>query len=488
MALNVEKVGSIPTSNPFPGSYNMQPIDNINGDCLFFLDQKLGLIYSYDTVTHGIEILFDITTDEVPAGLNLDWTYDISAWTYKVKAMTQGPSEDEIVLVFTSTTLPEGWDGADAPLPPSGAYSQYGCDGSDKVFIRDIYRMETTPPCFPFGGGINAFNGFEVFVKYTMNDGKLEDPHVFFVSEVNSVPSHLGGRIATTPEGILYSTGDSLVYGLDGSYAPQLDHETSGKILLIDPNSRGQFKIVAKGVRNSQQMRVVSTKNQKSQKGNKKGKSNKKQKGTKNAEDLLFFMDIGGVTAEEVNVVPLKDLLENSEIENFGWGRNLYDGKAREGTFYIEPGKAGVFQNPKCEEEAPSPENGYIQPWIQFGRTETDFFHAISSFAIPTNHVEHIKILCGEMNTGQILGTDESSEMNTPVKAYKLKLYYDGWGWLENGLNDLVLEELGEVGYYRGDPRVFHYPDGTAGVFIERTGAFYKLSEIEAPIADTPVF
>ena len=53
---------------------------------------------------------------------------------------------------------------------------------------------------------------------------------------------------------------------------------------------------------------------------------------------------------------------------------------------------------------------------------------------------------------------------------------------LDGGFNDLVREELGEVGYFCGDPRPFHYPDGTAGVFIERTGVFYKLTKID--IAD----
>ena len=65
-----------------------------------------------------------------------------------------------------------------------------------------------------------------------------------------------------------------------------------------------------------------------------------------------------------------------------------------------------------------------------------------------------------------------------PAQSYKIKLYDTGGNYLDNGFNDLVKEELGEVGYYRGDPRMFHYPDGTAGVFIERTGVFYKLTEI----------
>lgn len=65
-----------------------------------------------------------------------------------------------------------------------------------------------------------------------------------------------------------------------------------------------------------------------------------------------------------------------------------------------------------------------------------------------------------------------------PKKGYKIKVFDSTGTYLENALNDLVMEELGEVGYYRGDPRLFHFPDGTAGVFIERTGVFYKLTEI----------
>ena len=69
-----------------------------------------------------------------------------------------------------------------------------------------------------------------------------------------------------------------------------------------------------------------------------------------------------------------------------------------------------------------------------------------------------------------------------PVTGYKIKLYDTDGNYLENGANDLVQDVLGDVGYYRedyrGDPRLFHYPDGTAGLFIERTGAFYKLTEV----------
>ena len=64
------------------------------------------------------------------------------------------------------------------------------------------------------------------------------------------------------------------------------------------------------------------------------------------------------------------------------------------------------------------------------------------------------------------------------AKGYKIKLYDSSMTYLENGFNDVVKEELGEFGYYSGDRCLFDFPDGTAGVFIGRTGAFYKLTEV----------
>ena len=38
----------------------------------------------------------------------------------------------------------------------------------------------------------------------------------------------------------------------------------------------------------------------------------------------------------------------------------------------------------------------------------------------------------------------------------------------------------GLSGGVRPDPRFFNYPDGTAGVLIESTGQFYRLTEVTA--------
>ena len=84
------------------------------------------------------------------------------------------------------------------------------------------------------------------------------------------------------------------------------------------------------------------------------------------------------------------------------------DHKAREGTFYVNAGIGGVLgTHPTCKENAPAGEPGYVQPWIQFGRTPTDFFYGISSLAIPTAGNDKLHLLWSEFNTGKILGTDK---------------------------------------------------------------------------------
>ena len=106
-------------------------------------------------------------------------------------------------------------------------------------------------------------------------------------------------------------------------------------------------------------------------------------------------------------------------------------------------------------------------------------FAALSGGDATTSGTDKLKLLWTEFNTGKILGTEATFvEGAPPAKSYKLRIYGADGMYLENGLNDLVKEELGEVFYYRGDPLLFHFPDGQAGVFIERTGVFYKITEV----------
>lgn len=344
--------------------------------------------------------------------------------------------------------------------------------------IVNVLRLGTVPDCFNNGGGIASPTNYDVFYKYTFNNGALTDPKPFFVAEISVSPGHLGGGIATMPNGnLLYSPGDCTFFGVDGRYAPQLDDEWCGKIHVLYPNKTGKYKTVAKGVRNPQQMRLYKEKNGKSPKGDKGGKK------TKAGKLRVAFMDIGGVTAEEVNSFNLGKLLQTKDgLTNFGWGRNIEDGKAREGVFYVENGIGGILgTQPACMMNAEIGEEGYVQPWIQFGRTAEDFFYAISSMAIPSTS-DDVNLLWTEFNTGVLMGTpakaQDPDEYTGPATAYKYKLF-DSDGTTElSALNELVQKELGDVGYYRGDARLFHYPDGSVGVFIERTGVFYKLTQV----------
>ena len=363
--------------------------------------------------------------------------------------------------------------------------------------------MSTLPACSdPFEGAVPRVL-YDVMYKYTMVDGQLTNPVPFFALEVQMVPGHLGGGIVSLPGGdILYGTGDFLPYGMDGSYAPQFDSEHTGKLLRIDPRVPKEYKVVAKGVRNPQQLRCFEQgdeagrrrklNNEKSRKKAPKTGENKEKiwkkapkSGKKTAapkspptDMIIAFMDIGGVTAEEVNAFPVS-MLDSDEIMNFGWGRSFEDGYAREGTFYINHGIPLVQgTEPSCRESAPVPEPGFCQPWVQFGRTPTDSYFGISSFQIPSEGM--LEVVFSEFNTGTIFGSPTAFNAGAPPteEIEKLKMFKGGLEY--DTANDLVAEELGpNVSFTsRGDPRLFHFPNGDLGLLIERTGTFYKVQEI----------
>ena len=88
-------------------------------------------------------------------------------------------------------------------------------------------------------------------------------------------------------------------------------------------------------------------------------------------------------------------------------------------------------------------------------------------------------LIWSEFNTGTLFGTlSEYEEGAEPAPVFKIKLS-DNVGPLPNEMNSLVTTELGlgENDPNRGDPRLFHFPDGEIGVLMERTGVFYKLTQ-----------
>ena len=137
-AFRVEKVGSVPAANTDAWTYNMYAADNFDGDTMYFLDQKEGLIFSYDSSTSKVKKIFDKDTSSIPAGLDLDWTYGGSNIEFRVKNMSQGPTSDTVIVVFNSATLPKGWKEADTKLPAPDAYSKKVCRTNE--LVEDIYR------------------------------------------------------------------------------------------------------------------------------------------------------------------------------------------------------------------------------------------------------------------------------------------------------------------------------------------------------------
>jgi len=485
VGIKVTKVGSVPVKdeNTHPFSYNMNVAEDLENNRLFFLDQKEAIIYAYSPLnaeSGNVEKIWELGIDSAPDGLDLSYEFPFSAGTWRVHQVIPSKEEDEIIVVFGSLTLPTGWTKPSASLPAPGAYPGYVSVGKD--FVEDYYRIGNLPADVEiYGGWVRSYSMYDVFYKFNLKNNVLSYPRPFFALENQMIPGHQGGGTATLKDGtILYSVGDCLLFGHDGLYAPQDDLESCGKILRIDPTELDSYEVVAKGVRNSQHMKIHIEDGGESL-SKKKGKRGGKKKSGKADWGNLVFADIGGVTAEEVNAVSVADLLDTEHIENFGWGRNTRDGKAREGTFYISTGIGGKLgDQPPYQGDAPVPEPGYIQPWIQFGRSENDFFYGIASFCLSETSLDELKIIWTEFNTGLILGSFDDYNLEDytgPANGYKIKLYDEDMMYLENGLNDLVDKELGG-GASRGDPRMFNYPDGTAGVFIERTGVFYRLEEI----------
>ncbi|MEM1363306.1 MAG: PQQ-dependent sugar dehydrogenase [Pseudomonadota bacterium] len=297
---------------------------------------------------------------------------------------------------------------------------------------------------------------FHIIVEYDLNNGVPDastgKPIVALEMQTGS-QAHSSGGMLTLPDGrLLVATGDAVPAGTDGRGGPQNDDEHVGKLLIIDPTKTDPADIVTvagKGIRNVQSLFY-----------------------TDQTKTQIAFSDIGNATAEEVNIVSVADLIDTTEIENFGWGRGS-DGLAREGTIYIEPGvalrpsEAGIGIG-----EAPVPEPGFIQPFAQFGR-EGGGNLAISGPLISDYSFDSLTSLFGNLVNGDLFGTiDPLSGSVVPV--YRVGVVD------ENGM-DSTLRDIAGIGS-RGDPRFFTFPDGTGGVLLERPGTVYSIHQVPTAV------
>merc|ERR1711966_586553 len=213
----------------------------------------------------------------------------------------------------------------------------------------------------------------------------------------------------------------------------------------------------------------------------------------------LVFRDMGAVTAEEVNVVPLADLLDLSVVENFGWGTDgqTKDGEAfaREGTWAVGDGIGLEFGGPPCIGDLTDAEmSDMIQPYIQYGRSSGHMLFGITSSVMNSPSFNKIKLLSTEYNTASLIGTTEAHDPALgPRPVNFVGLYLAGIGEnlspvpITGGFNFLVQSLLNvDAAVSRADARLFKFPDGTAGAFIERTGEIWALQEFSLDELSSP--
>jgi len=407
-----------------------------NFEKLYIVDQKEGLIYSYDE-NNGVDLVLDANMLSNELEFNISYPEEIwNGGDQRISTLFPGKESDEVVVVFQTSVLPDS-------LIASGFNTTRlaGNTNADLQVPSDpIYHLGE-----PTSGSV-----YKTFYKFQVDSaGNFVDGVPFFAYErARNTFGHDGAGGFTAPDGkILVPVGDCLPFGTNGRQAAQDLDEHCGKILLINPQD-GTFDIAAVGVRNSQQI------------------ANYK-------DGLLYIMDIGGITAEEVNVVSLEALLNTTEIENFGWGMRQNEDFAREGTFKVEPGTPLVFAGPVCVGEQTKEESkGFIQPWMQYGRGPDLPLYGVTSAVVSDLSFDKIKLATTEFNTGLLLCAKEAYKEGKVLGAYDVPLYDEKMVLLDSGFNNLT--EFNS----RCDPRVFRYPDGTAGVFLERTGSFFRLTEI----------
>lgn len=473
LTVRVDEVATVPTSAvPNIGS----PVP-FHGDLL--IPDQMGVLYKYSPQTKQVTEIFNINS--APADLDLNNGFDV------LLNVQGGMKKDQLYVVFTSAKLP------DAQIPvrylPTGQMETFPTiqafkpelgetinplnpceillpngdvkqgDHTFDIYHFGLVNSQVIPGvpgfCVPFNNYIN----YQVVYEYTYDGTSLTNPRPIVALETQSGSSHTGGGMALAPDGrIIYATGDNMAFGLQGRHGPQNDALHVGKILLIDPND-GSIEVAAKGIRNVQHIQVF---------GNDKE---------------MVWTDIGGVIAEELNHIMMNDFMDTSVTKNYGWGCDLAqaDGncdfsnqnlKSREGTYYVNLGLPFALGYPAEIGDAPLGEAGFQQPVSQYGRLYAFAFAAITGPVVSNVSFSNIKAIYGDLPSGAVIATVNSlKKLNQP--AYQVNLV-DSNGTPLAG-NTLNAFNNGD----RVDPRFFVFPDGTAGVLLEKTGKIYQLTQID---------
>ncbi len=252
------------------------------------------------------------------------------------------------------------------------------------------------------------------------------------------VDGHSGGGLTVLPDdSVLFAAGDNGDSYEDGGTFSQDPSNHLAKLIRIEP-ATGRTTIVAVGVRACQRLALD----------------------TFDGDARLTFVDPGGWVSEELDSIRLADLLGPAP-PNFGWGRSPRDGQSREGSFYLD--RLG-----NSTAKAPADEPGFISPIAEVGREQSPVF-AVSGPVHSTTSFSRITFLFADLVGGAAFATTgPPTVFHQPVMSVKL---------IDSGMQTITFKGL--AGGARPDPRFFNFPDGTAGVLLERTGNFYRLTEIK---------
>jgi hypothetical protein len=356
-----------------------------------------------------------------PTLLLIDQAVGVYRWT--------GTAAEPLVL---TTRPPAGVK----PIGPESIINVAASKSGTVVYV--MFLSSTAPKDVPRRPSPRLFSeAWYVLVKFDFDGSALTNPRPIVALQARD-DGHLGGGlIVLDDESVLFTAGDNGDSYEDGLTNGQDPAHHLAKITRIDP-ATGATSVLAVGVRNVQRLSLD----------------------TFDDGLRLSFVDPGGWVSEELNSVKLSDLLEHPPL-NFGWGRSKTDGRSREGTFFID-------HLGNSDGRVPADDVGFTPPIAEFGRERAEKV-AVSGPVGSKTSFSRITFLFGDLLSGAVYAvTGAASVARQPV--YRVSL-------VDSSGQPVTLKELSQSD--RGDPRFFKFPDGTAGVLLEHSGAFYKLTEIK---------
>jgi hypothetical protein len=320
-------------------------------------------------------------------------------------------------------------------FPPGGESVLNVAANAQATRVYVMYSTFVGPVAIPITPSPRPSDSWQVLYEYSFSGTALSNPRAIRAFAVRS-DSHTGGGLVVLGDGsVLAAFGDGGDAGEDGRAFAQDPSNHLSKILRIDPQS-GNATVVALGLRNVQRLSLYGS----------------------GPSERLDFVDLGGSVAEELNSILVSDLL-SATAPNFGWGRDS-SATAREGTFYIDSTGMAVGV-------APVPESGFRQPVAQFGREGATLI-AVSGSVSSSQSFTTLASVFGDLVSGSVYAV--AGELSQPGQVvFRVNLF-------DTQMQPVTLQALAGG---RPDVRFFNFPDGGAGLLLERTGQFFRVTQVQ---------